>query len=495
MSKLVHWEEGLLLRPHHLQRMQKGMLDCMARDWRMTWPHHYGLVEAEFEKDGLRTFNVQFTKLRAVMKNGVVVDYPETAEIEQPLNVRDYFGANKQKVAVYLAVPVWQKERANTLDGSAKQVASDKLLYQTCEESCLDENTGLNPNPLRFRRVRARLMTDAEDRRGYETLELLRLVRDTSQVNAPPQLDEGFEAPTLVLSGSKKVRQLLWELIQLVLQYRDAQARRIKETGFTFNNMQVAHLETVLRLQTLNRHVPTLRSFYDTTGGADGVSLYALYLALSAFLGDLSALRLQHTDFEETPYKHDDAFPVFELICEKIRAFLPSSEQDKTIDAAFWSQAQPAPAGGPEEESTEGTGAIIPDQYPTTRQLKQKYLDLPITCYFLSVETKEDPMLVKAYLENERSFRVLSRDMVDNREIVPGIKLRKPEWTPPSLARGNPGMLIFQFDIRNSESVWQRIRKNRRMAISRIATEQQQFKVDLSKAIFTLRMIPRADED
>lgn len=494
MSKLVHWEEGLLLRPHHLQRMQKGLLDCLARDQRLIWPHHYGLIEAEFEKDGLRTFNVQFAKLRAVMKNGVVVDYPETADIEQPLNIRDFFGATRQKVAIYLAVPIWQKERANTLDGAAKQAATDKVLYQACEESCFDENTGANPNPIRFRRVRARLMTDTEDRRGYETIELLRLVRDTSQVNAPPQLDEGFEAPTLVLRGSKKIRQLLWELIQLVLQYRDAQARRIKETGFTFNNMQVAHLETVLRLQTLNRHVPTLRSLYETAGGGDGVSPYALYLALSSFLGDLASLRLQHTDFEETPYKHDDSFPIFELLCDKIRAFLPSSEEDKTIDATFWSQAFAPPASGSEEEATEGTGATIPDQYPTTRQIKEKYLNLLITSYYLSVETKEDPMLVKAYLEDERSFRVLSRDMVDNKEIVPGIKLRKPEWTPPSLARGNPGILIFQFDIRSSESVWQRIRKNKRLSIARIPGEQGRFKVDLSKARFTLRMIPPAEE-
>ena len=42
----IHWQEGLFLQPHHLQRMQKSLRDEISGERRLGWPYPYGVVEA-----------------------------------------------------------------------------------------------------------------------------------------------------------------------------------------------------------------------------------------------------------------------------------------------------------------------------------------------------------------------------------------------------------------------------------------------------------------
>jgi predicted component of type VI protein secretion system len=42
MSIRIHWQEGLFLQPHHLQRMQKSIEDEAASERRLSWPYPYG---------------------------------------------------------------------------------------------------------------------------------------------------------------------------------------------------------------------------------------------------------------------------------------------------------------------------------------------------------------------------------------------------------------------------------------------------------------------
>src|SRR4249919_1937247 len=46
MSIKIHWQEGLFLQPHHLQRMQKSIEDDISSERRLSWPYAFGVIEA-----------------------------------------------------------------------------------------------------------------------------------------------------------------------------------------------------------------------------------------------------------------------------------------------------------------------------------------------------------------------------------------------------------------------------------------------------------------
>jgi predicted component of type VI protein secretion system len=72
----VHWHEGLFLQPHHLQTMQRELLDASWRERRMTWMFPYGVIELKLSTDALENMLVRIDRLRAVMPSGIEIDIP-----------------------------------------------------------------------------------------------------------------------------------------------------------------------------------------------------------------------------------------------------------------------------------------------------------------------------------------------------------------------------------------------------------------------------------
>src|SRR5258708_20468522 len=81
MSMKIHWQEGLFLQPHHLQRMQKSVEDEIASERRLSWPYPFGLIEARLSRDELENKRVRFDKLRAIMPSGLEGNYPAGARL------------------------------------------------------------------------------------------------------------------------------------------------------------------------------------------------------------------------------------------------------------------------------------------------------------------------------------------------------------------------------------------------------------------------------
>src|SRR5438067_9973763 len=180
MSLQIHWQEGLFLQPHHLQRMQKSLREEVCGERRLSWSYPYGLIEARLSRDELENFRVRFERLRVIMPSGLEVNYPENAELPS-LDIKQAFAKGAGSFNLFLGVPLWQNGRANTLNAEAGADGRVKLLYRIGEIECTDENTGENPKPIQVRKINARLMFDHEDNADMELLPLLRIARATGQ--------------------------------------------------------------------------------------------------------------------------------------------------------------------------------------------------------------------------------------------------------------------------------------------------------------------------
>ena len=320
MPLQIHWQEGLFLQPHHLQRMQRSIGEQFANERRLAHPYPYGVVERALSRDELENMRLRFERLRVVMPSGLELNFPENTELPS-LDIKQALAKGTGAFNVLLGVPLWQPSRANTLSSSQPADSRVKLMYQVGEVECPDENTGENPKPIQVRKINARLLFDHEDTAEMEVLPLLRVARAAGDDLGLPMEDPEFVPPCLVLTGSPVLRELVRDLINAVEASRAELVVQITRGGFSLDTMRGVQFEQVLRLRTLNRFSARLPSLLNTPN----LTPFTMYLEFRELLGELAALHPDRDEFASAAYDHDRPFVCFRELSVKIRSFLRGS--------------------------------------------------------------------------------------------------------------------------------------------------------------------------
>jgi type VI secretion system ImpJ/VasE family protein len=451
MSVQIHWHEGLFLQPHHLQRMQKGMHDQFCIERQMSWAYPYGLVEARLSRDDLEAQRIRFERLRVVMPSGLVVNYPENAELPS-LDIKQALSRSVASFKISLAVPLWQGARANTVAMGPQADTRVKLLYRVGEIECADENTGENPRPVQVRKVNSRLMLEHEDPTDMEVLPLLRVMRAAGEDIGLPRQDPDFVPACFVLSGSPILREMVRDLVSQVEASRKELVVQISRGGFSLDTMRGLQFEQLMRLTVLNRFSASLPSLVLAPNAAP----FAMYLQLRELLGALAALHPDRDEFEAAPYDHDSPLPVFKELSTKIRSHLRGAVAPSFIKVVF------------NESSGVLTAALTPEHFTTPN------------AYFLAIKTKLDPMVLGRYVEDGDKFKLMPQSLATR--AIRGIQL-KEERHPPLELPAQSDLHYFRLDRSASERMWQQIQNEKSATIRWTGNE-----LDWSGATFTLYM-------
>ncbi len=451
MSVKIHWQEGLFLQPHHLQRMQKGIEDELASERRLAWPYPFGVIEARLSRDELENKRVRFDKLRAIMPSGLEVNYPAAAELPS-LDVAQAFSKGAGSFTISLGVPLWQTSRANTVPVAQDADTRVKLLYRVSETECYDENTGENPKPVQIRKVNSRLMFEHEDASDMEVLPLLRIVRATGEDVGLPKEDPEYVPPCMVLSGSPVLREMVRDLVSQVEASRKELVVQVTRGGFSVDTMRGVQFEQLMRLRTLNRHSARLPSLIQ----APVVAPFDLYLELRELLGELAALHPDRDEFECSPYRHDNQFLCFRELANKIRSFLRGAVAPSFLKLAF-----------------KDVGGVI------TANFSDEHFSQP-NAYFLGIKTKFDPTALARYVEDGDKFKLMPQSLATR--AIRGIELKEERHAPLELPAA-ADLHYFRLERANSARMWQQIQAEKAAAIRWIGGE-----VDWADASFTLYM-------
>src|SRR4051812_31756377 len=203
----VHWHEGLFLQPHHLQAMQRALLEQSIGERKLSYPFSYGLIDAKISADALENMLVRFDRLRVVMPSGLEVNVPENAELPA-LDIKEAFASGSGSFGIRLAVPLWYAGRGNTIETNGEEDWRTKRLYKVSEIQAPDENTGENPQPLMVRKINARLLLDDANTEDMEVLPLIRIAHGVGEDVGLPKQDPSFIPACFVLSGSVGLRDL-----------------------------------------------------------------------------------------------------------------------------------------------------------------------------------------------------------------------------------------------------------------------------------------------
>jgi type VI secretion system protein ImpJ len=451
MAVQIHWQEGLFLQPHHLQRMQKTLRDQIGDERRLTWAFPYGLVEARLSRDELENMRIRFDRLRVVMPSGLEINYPENCDLPS-LDIKQAFSKGSGTFTVLLGVPLWQNARANTMNPTQQSDSRVKLLYRVGETECTDENTGENPKPIQVRRINSRLMFEQEDASDMEVLPLLRIVRAVGEDVGLPKEDPEFVPPCMVLSGSPMLREMVRDLVSQVEASRKELVVQLSRGGFSLENMRGLQFEQLLRLRTLNRYSAQLPQLIPT----NGLTPFAIYLELRGLLAELTALHPDRDEFECSPYNHENPYICFRELCTKIRSHLRGAVAPSFMKVAF--------------ANINGllTASFIDEHFTQPN------------AYLLGIKSKLDATALARYVEDGDKFKLMPQSLATR--AIRGIEL-KEERHPPLELPAASDLHYFRLDRTASARMWQQIQVEKSAAVRWTGGE-----LDWSDANFTLYM-------
>src|SRR5262245_7233712 len=105
-SRPVHWFEGMFLRPHHFQAVDRHAREELktSEDW--FHPYDWGLRSIDLDGDAIANYAVSIRSCEARFKDGTKLSIPADATVD-PVELKSAL-ANSGSVTVYLAVPTLQ---------------------------------------------------------------------------------------------------------------------------------------------------------------------------------------------------------------------------------------------------------------------------------------------------------------------------------------------------------------------------------------------------
>jgi type VI secretion system ImpJ/VasE family protein len=431
-SDQVHWHEGLFLQPHHLQSLQRFVLDQSSAVRAATTPYPYGLISYELSTDALKNLRVQFEHLHLVLRSGLELIYPGNAEMD-PLEIGASFGGATDGLTIELSVPSWQPEGANVVAPDSTNGWGSRYRIRDVEQ--FDENTGTNPQPVTMRRINAWLTSAIEERQGIETIPVLRIV--AAAEDGMPRVDSNYIPPCLTIGGSPVLRRIAADISDHLQAKRKEMIPKVTHAGFNISAPSASQIGDVLWLGILGRYGTTLPAL----ARANAVTPFQLYLAMAELLGDLAALNPDQPEmFEVVPYDHDNLGLCFFELAERIRLLVGGKKQVQPLVLTF-----------------------KPDGQLLTAEMNEQHFTRPDR-YYLAIKNGGNADDVANLVKDKNIFKLMSKTEALGVAAIWGVRL-EPVWsTPDGLANG-PVYFRLMMEDQASKDRWAKIQlpQNRNM--------------------------------
>src|SRR5437667_9973800 len=82
-ARAVHWNEGMFLRPHHLQAAHRFTSDQLHRSSQFDQHYNWGLRAIEIDKEALANHRLVVRSLQIRLRDGTIVYVPEDGELPE----------------------------------------------------------------------------------------------------------------------------------------------------------------------------------------------------------------------------------------------------------------------------------------------------------------------------------------------------------------------------------------------------------------------------
>ncbi len=302
----VLWTEGMFLRPHHFQQLERHLQAWIDDRLTPLTRYPWGLVDFELNEPLLLQGKVGLRRCRGVFADGTPFAAPERDSLPPPLEVPK----GTENCLVVLALPLKRpdgKLLSSEENGTARYCAAE-ITARDVETEGLEQEAVLTVGRLNLKLA----LADQLDLGAHTYLPLLQIaVRKEGEVF----LERTF-IPTVARVGASPVLQALVEELGGLLHNRsDELAHRLAAPSAG----GVAEVVDFLFLQILNRYRP-LFDHLSRTGTLHPEGLYRLLIQL---IGELATItREERLPPEFPPYDHLELTPIFQKLADLAREAL-----------------------------------------------------------------------------------------------------------------------------------------------------------------------------
>lgn len=429
-ARAVHWHEGMFLRPQQFQAAERNAHEVAARNGRWDVHHNWGLRRIEWEADALATYRFALSRLEARFRDGTTLVLPEDGSLPA-LDLKPVF-AKTNRATIHVAVPQLRLGRPNSaVDGSR---------YRTDLLELEDENTGVNPQPVSVLLPTVRLLTDADDLAGFDTLPLARIEK-SARAEAVPQLDLAYIPPVLACDGWQPLQVgILRTLFDRIGKKIEVLANQAVSRGVTLDSHGQGDGRLIGQLSRLNEAGALLSN----VAFVEGIHPLAAYLELCRLVGQLSIFSRTMRPPQLPRYDHDDLGGCFYKVKQYIDGLLNEVDEPAYEERAF-------------------IGAGMRMQVA----LEPKWLE-PSAQMYLGVRSPlgSDECVRLLTKAGQLDMKVGSSDRVDQifTKGAAGLKFT-PNPRPPRALPAAADLTYFQIDRDSTPAEWQFVEKSLSLAI------------------------------
>lgn len=313
----VIWQEGMLLRPQHLQHNDRYYDQQLKHRTRLLGSHSWGFLTLEFDLQYLNMGKVVINEASGILPDGSLFELSGTL---QPLLLE--IPANTVGQSIYLALPL---VTGNHVEARQAQQSEVLARYVMCEADVIDSNAGEDSRcQISCGRPDFRLLAgEQQSDQSYVKLKIAQVLGCTS--DGVVSLDPDFVPTFIHLQGSGYLLSCLKEVISLLANRGDAIAERLGSNGKAGGT----EVGDFLMLQLINRTELVLRHYLDLAQ----VSPEALYRTLLSILGELSTFASDNKRPRlEGRYQHNDQGASFRRLMEAIRSVLSTVLERHAIE-------------------------------------------------------------------------------------------------------------------------------------------------------------------
>lgn len=302
----VIWSEGLFLRPHHFQQLERHFESLVDARLNHATTAQHGFLSLQIDRALLLQGKVHIAAGVGLFADGTPFELPAATCLLKPFDVPD--GARDQ--IVFLSA-VLRVAGTKTVAFEASAHATRRTRYAAVDATVADNVVGFDtPAELKVGALNLTLgLHDALDG-SMTALPVARVIE--RRADGSVLLDEKFVPPLLDIAAHPRSRAWIDELHGLVRQRADALAQRMGSAQAS----GVGDTSDFLLLLMCNRHEPLLAQLRQTTP----LHPMALFHELLKLAGECATFGREGRRPPELPlYQHLALADCFEPVVDEVR--------------------------------------------------------------------------------------------------------------------------------------------------------------------------------